>query len=138
MQYLYGGATPAPFAHDSPPGAIASGVQPRELGTTGARCRLRRLASVAREYQGRRGGYILDAVTAGRSREFFDIGVAALEASLVESRLFRAESESRIARLKLAEEYRRAGREDEAQALFAEVKAEQDAHDALRVTARDA
>lgn len=75
---------------------------------------------------GEPSGYILAAMnSAERSRELFDIGFAAFEASTVEGRLFLAEAESRIARLKLAEEYRRAGREDEAQVLFAEVKAEQ-------------
>jgi hypothetical protein len=60
-----------------------------------------------------------------RSQALFEQGLAAMEAAAAERRVEMAESESRVARLKLALEYERTGREQEAQRIYAEVRAEQ-------------
>jgi hypothetical protein len=61
------------------------------------------------------------------SRQMFDQAVAMGEAALVQARVERLQSESRIARLKLAQAHLAAGDEPEYERIVAEVRAEQEA-----------
>lgn len=62
-----------------------------------------------------------------RSSETFAAAVSLFEAAASEARVESALSESRVARLRAVAELERAGRDEEARVLLAEVRAEQEA-----------
>jgi hypothetical protein len=61
------------------------------------------------------------------SREMFEQAAAMTEAALAQSRVESAQSESRIARLRLALAHKAAGDEAEHDRIVAEIRAEQEA-----------
>ena len=64
-----------------------------------------------------------------RSTSMFGAAVELFEAAAVEGRIERLRSESRVARLKAVAELERAGRDEEARELLAEVTREQEAEE---------
>ena len=60
------------------------------------------------------------------SKELFDAALGLFESAAAQGRAELAQSEVRVAKLKAADALFKAGRHDEAQALIAEVRAEQE------------
>jgi hypothetical protein len=68
---------------------------------------------------------MIPAVPHRNSRELMDAALELVDAARLQSRAELAAAEARVARLKAAAAFEQAGRQDEADRLLAEVRAEQ-------------